>query len=107
MAYTPYSQSQFNITRLIVVGGLILLAYMLYNLTVTIYESYQIDRHIKNFETKNTQLQEENLKKLEDYKYYTSEAYIEKIAKQNLNLVKPGEELIIIGQTNTESVPAG
>ena len=49
MAYTPYSQSQFNITRLIVVGGLILLAYMLYNLTVTIYESYQIDRHIKNF----------------------------------------------------------
>lgn len=96
MAYQPYSRSQLNLTRLILMAGLFLVAYMLYNLTVTIYENYQIDVHIRNFEEKNAQLREENLKKLDDYKYYTSSAYIDKIAKQNLGLVNPGEEVIIL-----------
>lgn len=105
MAYQPYSQSQFNITRIIVIAGFVLVAYMMYNLTVTIYQNYQIDLHIKNFETKNAQLKTENVQKLEDYKYYTSEAYVEKIAKQNLNLVNPGEEVIVITQGDTSSFP--
>ncbi|KKR08168.1 MAG: hypothetical protein UT55_C0043G0004 [Candidatus Peregrinibacteria bacterium GW2011_GWE2_39_6] len=106
MSYHPYSQSQFNITRLIVIAGLILVAYMFYNLTVTIYRNYQIDTHIKNFEEKNAQMQAENLQKLDDYKYYTSEAYVEKIAKQNMNLVKPGEEVIVITNDNNQSLSA-
>lgn len=104
MAYQPYSQSQFNVTRIILVAGLVLVAYMLYNLTVTIYENYQIDVHIRNFEEKNTTLREENLQKLEDYKYYTSASYIDKIAKQNLGLVNPGEEVIVL--TEGDSVTA-
>lgn len=96
MSYQPYSRSQFNLTRLILMAGLILVAYMLYSLTVTIYENYQIDVHIRNFEQKNEELRTENLQKLDDYKYYTSTAYIDKIAKQNLGLVNPGEEVIVL-----------
>lgn len=102
MTYQPYSRSQLNLTRLILMAGLFLVAYMLYNLTVTIYENYQIDVHIRNFEEKNAVLRDENLKKLDDYKYYTSAAYIDKIAKQNLGLVNPGEEVIVL--TEGESV---
>lgn len=101
MPYKPYSQSQFNLTRIIIVIGLVLVAYMLYNLTVTIYENHQIDVHITNFEEKNEELLAENLQKLEDYKYYTSENYIDKIAKQNLGLVNPGEEVIILTEADT------
>ena len=96
MAYHPYSRSQLNMTRLILMAGLILVAYMLYNLTVTVYENYQIDLHIRKFEEKNAKLRTENLQKLDDYKYYTSAAYIDKIAKQNLGLVNPGEEVVVL-----------
>jgi len=81
-----------------------MVAYMLYNLTVTIYENHQIDVHIDKFESKNVVLKEENLQKLEDYKYYTSSAYIDKIAKQNLGLVNPGEEVIILTEADSTAV---
>ena len=41
----------------------------------------------------------ENKQKTEDYLYFTSEEYIDKIAKQNLGLVSPGEEVIIISDS--------
>jgi cell division protein FtsB len=105
MSYKPYSQSQFNITKVIIIAGLVMVAYMFYSLTVSIYENYQIDQHITTFEDKNNRLRTENLQKLDDYKYYTSEAYIDKIAKQNLGLVNPGEEVIILTETDSTSYP--
>jgi hypothetical protein len=39
---------------------------------------------------------DENRLKTEDYLYFTSEEYIDKIAKQNLGLINAGEEVIII-----------
>src|SRR3989338_1637677 len=104
MSYKPYSES-YNITKIIIIAGLILVAYMIYGLTVSIYQSYQIDQHIAGFEEKNEKLREENLKKLEDYKYYTSEAYIDKIAKQNLGLVNPGENVIVLNQGESTGLP--
>ena len=38
----------------------------------------------------------ENKQKTEDYLYFTSDEYIDKIAKQNLGLVNQGEEVIIL-----------
>ena len=96
MAYTSSSQSGPSLTKVIIIAGFVLVAYMLYSLTVSIYESYQIDQHITNFEQKNDKLRDENLKQLEDFKYYTSHQYIDKIAKENFGLVNPGEEVIIL-----------
>lgn len=81
---------------MVLVVGFFVLAYMLYNLTVSIYDNYQIEQHISEFQTRNKELADENNKKLEDFQYYTSKEYIEKIAKQNLGLIKPGEKVIII-----------
>lgn len=104
MSYQPYSQN-YSLTKIIIIAGLVLVAYMIYGLTVSIYEAYQLDQHIASFEEKNEKLREENLKKLEDYKYYTSEAYVDKIAKQNLGLVNPGEEVIVLTEGETQSFP--
>lgn len=87
---------QFGITRLVLIVGFFILAYMLYNLTVSIYANYQIEKHIAEFQSRNQALAGENKKKLEDFQYYTSKEYIEKIAKQNLGLINPGEKVIII-----------
>lgn len=88
--------SQFGLIRLVLIIGFFVIAYMLYNLTVSIYDNYRIEQHIAEFESRNELLTEENKEKLEDFQYYTSEQYIEKIAKQNLGLINPGEKVIII-----------
>jgi cell division protein FtsB len=88
--------SQFGLIRLVLIIGFFVLAYMLYNLTVSIYDNYQIEQHIAEFERKNAELTDENKEKLADFQYYTSEEYIEKIAKQNLGLINEGENIIII-----------
>lgn len=92
-----------NRSKLIIVGLLLLVSYLLFTLTSSVYKSYQLDLHIRNFETENARIQEEIRRKSEELGYYNSEAYIEKIAKQNLGLVNPGEEVIIIPSETLES----
>ncbi len=85
-----------NIAKLVIVVELILVIYLLNTLTVSVYRGYQIDRVIADFESENRRIESENRQKSEDYEYFTSSNYIEKIAKQNLGLVNPGEEVIIL-----------
>jgi cell division protein FtsB len=88
-----------NIAKLIIVVESILVIYLLNTLTVSVYRGYQIDKVINEFETENRRIEDENRKKSEDYEYFTSPNYIEKIAKQNLGLVNPGEEVIILSSS--------
>lgn len=88
--------NQFNLMRLVLIVGFFVVAYMLYNLTVSIYENYQVEKHIQEFETRNAELKAENDQKLADFQYYTSEEYVEKVAKQNLGLINPGEQVVVI-----------
>lgn len=89
-------ESPFDMMRITLVVGFFVVAYMLYNLTVSIYENYQIEEHISDFEQRNAELLEENKQKMDDLQYYISDEYIDKIAKQNLNLINPGEQVIVI-----------
>lgn len=89
-------ESPFDMMRISLVLGFFVVAYMLYNLTVSIYENYQIEQHIQDFEVRNAELREENMQKMDDLQYYISEEYIDKVAKQNLNLINPGEQVIVI-----------
>ena len=85
-----------GLTKLIIIVEFFLVAYLLYSLTHNIYNSYQVDKYIEKFETENTLIEDENRQKTDDYLYFTSEEYIDKIAKQNLGLVNQGEEVIIL-----------
>ncbi|KKP37597.1 hypothetical protein A2483_01940 [Candidatus Peregrinibacteria bacterium RIFOXYC2_FULL_33_13] len=100
-----YSHSPTNSAKIVILLGFILILYMLYALTTKIYDNYLIDQHIKTFTTKNKNLLSENSKKLEDYQYYTSDAYIEKTAKQSLSLINPGEKVIIITENSNPTLP--
>jgi len=85
-----------NIAKLIIVVELILVIYLLNTLTVSVYRGYEIDKVISQFEDENHRIEDDNRQKSEDYDYFTSPNYIEKIAKQNLGLVNPGEQVIIL-----------
>ncbi|MBP9770955.1 septum formation initiator family protein [Candidatus Gracilibacteria bacterium] len=90
-----------NFTKLIIVIEFALVSYLLYSLTKNIYNSYQVDQVIESFQKENSAIEEENRKKNADYLYFTSEEYIDKIAKQNLGLVDKGEEVIILSEKVT------
>ncbi len=96
MPQASYDDSQLRMIRLAVIIGFFILAYMLYNLAVSVYDNYRIEQHIEEFKVKNETLADENRQKLEDFQYFTSEQYIEKIAKQNLGLINEGEKVIVI-----------
>jgi len=85
-----------SLTKIIIIVEFILVGYLVYSLTKNVYNSYKVDKYIETFKQENQQIEEENRQKTEDYLYFTSEEYIDKIAKQNLGLVNPGEEVIII-----------
>ncbi len=69
---------------------------MLYVLSTSLYKSYQVDTFISNAEQENQRLEQENLLLSEEFDYYRSQRYKEKIAKQNFGLVRPGEEVIVV-----------
>lgn len=96
-------QHTSNFTKVVIIIEFFLVSYLLYTLTVSVYKSYQIDQHIRSFEAENARIEEENRRKSEEYEYYSSDAYIEKMAKQNLGLVNQGEEVIIIPSENVKS----
>lgn len=69
---------------------------MLYVLSTSLYRSYQVDRFITMTEQQNARLRGENESLAEDFEYFQSDAYKEKMLKQNFGLVRPGEEVIIL-----------
>ncbi len=83
-------------TKIILVAEFIFLSYMLYVLSTSLYKSYQVDRFIDQAKEENDKLERANKQLLEDYEYYRSDAYKEKIAKQNFGFVRPGEEVIVL-----------
>lgn len=89
-----------NITKFILIIEFVLVFYMLYAICTSVYRSYQIDQHIAEFEKENQRILEENQRLVSDYEYYSSQAYKEKIAKQNFGLINPGEKVIIIPDEN-------
>ena len=90
-----------SFTKIIIIVEFLLIAYLIYSLTKNVYNSYKVDQYIEEFETENTVIETENRQKTEDYLYFTSEEYIDKIAKQNLGLVNSGEEVIILSSNIT------
>ncbi|PJC37167.1 hypothetical protein CO046_01905 [Candidatus Peregrinibacteria bacterium CG_4_9_14_0_2_um_filter_53_11] len=92
MAYEHISRT----TKIVIIVEFVLLAYMLYVLSTSLYKSYQVDRFIETATLENEKLAQENTELIEDYEYYRSEAYKEKIAKQNFGLIRPGEEVIVL-----------
>lgn len=91
-------------TKIILIVEFVLLSYMLYVLSTSLYKSYQVDKFIQAAEEQNKQLEETNKGLAEDYEYYSSDAYKEKIAKQNFGLIRPGEEVIILVPNDDENV---
>ena len=75
--------------------GLVIL-YSLYVVGKTLYQSYLVRKEVSDLKSSLTQMQESNKQLGQQIVYYQSASYREKIARERMGLMKPGEEVIVI-----------
>jgi cell division protein FtsB len=84
--------------QLFVMGGFFFFFYMFFALATAIYRDYKFETEKQVFEKEIDQLAQLANEKPEDLKYLQSAEYKDRYAKENLNLLNPGEKLIILPQ---------
>ncbi len=82
--------------QLFVVGGFFFFFYMFFALTTSMYRDYKLESQIETFEDEINALAQKANQKPSDLKYLQSNEYKDRYAKENLNLLNPGEKLIIL-----------
>jgi len=84
------------VLQFVIVGGFLIFLYIFFALATSIYRDYKLEVNIQQFEDEINRLAQLADQKPKDVEYYQSEEYKDKYAKENLNLLNPGEKLIII-----------
>lgn len=82
--------------QLIIIGGFILFFYVFFALATQIYRDYRLEKHIGEFEGRIKELAQLARQKPKDVDYFSSPEYKDRYAKENLNLLNPGERVIVI-----------
>ncbi len=78
-----------------VVGGILAL-FLLFAYGRAYYQNYQIQKEIDRLQAESERLEAKKLKTLDMLQYVQSPDFVENKARTELNLVKPGEHMIII-----------
>lgn len=76
-----------------------LLAYMVFSFSQGFYQAYQLKQEIKVLEAELTEVQAKNNRLAEEFAYSQTPEAIEKIAREKLGLIKPGEMVIMRART--------
>ena len=83
-------------TQLIILASFFVFFYVFFALASSIYRDYRLESHIAKFEADIAHMETLVYNKPNDIAYYESIQFKDKYAKENLNLINPGEKLIII-----------
>lgn len=86
------------VLQFVIVGGFLTFLYIFFALTTSVYRDYKLEINIQKFEDEINRLAGMAHQKPKDVAYFQSNEYKDKYAKENLNLLNPGEKLIIIPQ---------
>ncbi len=71
---------------------------MFFALATSIYRDYKLETEIQSFQAQVENLATQANQKPANLKYLQSDQYKDRYAKENLNLLNPGEKLIILPQ---------
>lgn len=66
------------------------------------YQDYQVKREIDRLKKEVAALEEKKIKSFELLSYFNSEEFLEKRARLEMNLVKQGEQVVVIKGLNQE-----
>lgn len=109
MGHNATRENNLGISRIVVYAILIFQIVLIGSLIRGIQVSYKSSERVGILQEKKDQLEEENAKLKEDVAYVQSDYYIEKVAREELQRAKPGEQVVIlpenqrVNSTNVES----
>ncbi|HEC20943.1 MAG TPA: hypothetical protein ENI70_00320 [Candidatus Peregrinibacteria bacterium] len=83
-------------TKVIVLIGILIFVWLLFEYTSLIYKRYQLNQKKNWFIEENEKLEEDNQKLSEQFEYFQSESFLEREAKAKLGKKNLGEEVAVI-----------
>lgn len=84
--------------QLTIVIGLTVVGFMAFGLALSFYRNLLFEQTLEGIGDQNRLLREKIELGYSDLEYYRSAQYKDKYAKENLGLIKPGENVLIITQ---------
>lgn len=91
--------------QLTIVIGLTVVGFMAFGLALSYYRNVLFEQTLDNIHDQNDVLRAEIEQGYRDLEYFQSSQYKDKYAKENLGLVNPGEQVLIIQQPTASLDP--
>lgn len=91
-----YAIQRFFASRLFLIVGLIILAFVAFGYARAYYRDYEIRQEIKSLEEEVRRLERKKLESLDILDYVMSDAFVEEKARTELNMRKDGEQMLIV-----------
>lgn len=79
-----------------IVVGLCVVGLMAFGLALSYYKNVLFDRQLKSMQERNTKLKADIAAEYAELQYYQSDQYKDKYAKENFNLLRGGEKVLIV-----------
>lgn len=92
--------------KFIAIGVLIFEVYLIISFSRSVWDLWEKQEAIETARDSVAKLTDENKKLKSRLEYVKSEEFMEKEAREKLNLVKPGETIVIIPQSVLEAATA-
>lgn len=97
---TEIGWRKFFNSRLFLFAALIAAMVVVFAYAKTYYQDYQIRQQIIQLQDNARNLETRKLELLEALEYVKSKSFVEEQARTELNLVKPGEQMMVIPNGN-------
>jgi cell division protein FtsB len=99
----------FFTSKIFLISIVCVILVVTYGLGRSVYQDYMLRQEIFELQQNIRSLETKNIKSLEILGYVMSDAFVEREARQSLNLQEPGEKVFVFPNTdsNTEEVVIG
>ncbi len=97
--------STFFNSPLFLVCAILVLLFLVVSYGQAFYRDYQVREEIKRLQSESQRLEAKKIETLELLNYVKSERYVEEKARTELNLVKPGEKVVVVSTGSGDFFP--
>lgn len=88
--------ARFFLSKGFVVTMIVVVCLVLYGFGRALYQDYRIKQEIRDLQDEIRSLETKRLESLEILEYVLSDAFVEREARQSLNLKEPGETVYVL-----------
>lgn len=100
----PYQHLEPLSKQLTIVIGLTVVGFMAFGLALSFYRNLLFEQTLEDIRLQNNALSEQIDQGYLDLEYYKSAQFKDRYAKENLGLVRPGEQVLVIAQEVEDEV---